>query len=637
MALMVEQAITTGEPTLVQAGTGTGKSLAYLVPLIRHAMSTGAPAAVATATLALQTQLIRGELPRLSKALKDLMGRDVRFGLVKGRGNYLCPHKLAGGFPDEGLVEAGGQAGLPGMPAAGPDPAPTTAATSRLGAEMLRLREWAQDTPSGDRDDLDPGVSDRAWRAVSVTAHECLGAQGCPAAAECFCERSRKAAEGVDIVVTNHALLAIDAFEERSILPSYSALVIDEAHELADRVTSVVSAQLTVTMVRAAATKARRAGADGERLTVAADDLDAACDDLAPGRLRGDMPDHLAGVLATIRDAARQTLSALRTAADSKGDGGAQAAKAAVTELFDTAERLLQARAGDVAWFAISEYGNALRRTLHVAPLSVGPMLAERLIRPTPTVLTSATLSIGGSFDAVARQLGLGAPDKDGGWRGVDVGSPFDYPSQAILYVAARLPPPGRDGMAESAVQEIADLITASHGGALGLFSSRRAAEHAAQCLRDRLEVPILCQGEDSTPNLVRSFADNPSTCLFGTLTLWQGVDVPGSSCRLVIVDRLPFPRPDDPLMSARAEAVGRAGGNGFLAVSAHHAALRLAQGAGRLIRRDDDRGVVAVLDPRLATARYAEFIMRTLPPMWRTADKDAVIGALTRLSNSAR
>ncbi len=249
--------------------------------------------------------------------------------------------------------------------------------------------------------------------------------------------------------------------------------------------------------------------------------------------------------------------------------------------------------------------------------------------------MTSATLELGGTFDAVARSVGLSGPDAPA-WQGLDVGSPFDYGKQAILYCAKHLPPPGRDGTSDAAMDELADLIRAAGGRTLGLFSSRRAAEAAAEAMRERLDLPVLCQGDDQMPTLVRQFARDARTCLFGTLSLWQGVDVPGHACHLVVIDRIPFPRPDDPLMSARSQAVADAGGNGFMAVAATYAALRMAQGSGRLVRSSDDRGVVAVLDSRLATARYGSFLRASLPPFWPTADKAKVLAALHRLDESA-
>ncbi|MGH3259688.1 MAG: ATP-dependent DNA helicase, partial [Streptosporangiaceae bacterium] len=293
--------------------------------------------------------------------------------------------------------------------------------------------------------------------------------------------------------------------------------------------------------------------------------------------------------------------------------------------------------------------------TLRVAPLEVGPVLRERLFRQHTVALTSATLALGGSFDPLAAQWGLAVPARGGdppeppahggaarppisprGWTGLDVGSPFDHPRSGILYVARHLPPPGRDQLPEAYVTELEELIDAAGGRTLGLFSSMRAALQAADALRDRIKQPLLCQGDDVTAQLVRQFAEDEPTCLFGTLSLWQGVDVPGPSLQLVVIDRIPFPRPDDPLASARQRAVAARGGNGFMTVAAAQAALLLAQGAGRLLRTVTDRGVVAVLDPRLMTARYGGFLRTSLPPFWTTTDPALVRAALRRLGASA-
>jgi ATP-dependent DNA helicase DinG len=295
---------------------------------------------------------------------------------------------------------------------------------------------------------------------------------------------------------------------------------------------------------------------------------------------------------------------------------------------------VLEERELDVVWVNRDpRRGSVLR----VAPMSVAMLLRDKVFGDRTVVMTSATLELGGTFDSVAGTLGLrgeGAPS----WRGLDVGSPFDYPKQAIAYVAQHLPAPGRDGLSPQTLDEIEALVRAAGGRTLGLFSSMRAAREATEAMRERFDgdLGFLCQGDDQVTTLVRQFARDPQTCLFGTLTLWQGVDVPGSACQLVLIDRIPFPRPDDPLSSARAQAIARMGGNGFMAVSATHAALRLAQGAGRLIRRADDRGVVAFLDSRMMTARYAGFLQRSLPPFWPTTDRDRVLAALRRLDEVA-
>jgi ATP-dependent DNA helicase DinG len=629
MADAVEKALESGTHLLVQAGTGTGKSLGYLVPAGAHALRNERPVVISTATLALQAQVVERDLPRLAKALRPLLGRDLTWQLVKGRRNYLCKHKMAGGFPDdEALFDAPGVPGVPGQ-TFGP-------AASRLGSEVVRLREWAETTESGDRDELVPGVSERAWRQVSVSAHECLGSK-CPLAAECFVEQARARAHQVDVVVSNHAFVAIDAFEGRQMLPEHEVLIVDEAHELADRVTSVITDELTAPGVEAAARSARRVGvADTGALEAAGETLEGVLAGLPSGRL-DTLPEGLLAAVASLRDAARAVMSSLGSLSSTPdSDGARQVARAAVGEIFDVGERLVAGAEArdehDVVWISRTRRPDGGERIgLHTAPLSVAGLLRERLFGDRTVVLTSATLALGGSFDTAAGSVGL-LGEKAPSWRGLDVGSPFDYRRQGILYVARHLPAPGRDGTSEQALDELTELITAAGGRTLGLFSSRRAAETAADALRERLDLPILCQGDDQTPTLVRAFAADDATCLFGTLSLWQGVDVPGPACQLVVIDRIPFPRPDDPLSSARSRAVAQHGGNGFMAVSAVHAALRLAQGAGRLVRTSADRGVVAVLDQRLATARYGSFLRSSLPPFWETSSKEKVLEALRRI-----
>lgn len=673
MAEAVDRAARTGEHLLAQAGTGTGKSLAYLVPALVHGVSSGRPVIVSTATLALQAQIVERDLPRVATALAPALGRMPSWELVKGRRNYLCRHKLLGGFPadDDMLFD------LPG----GGDATPVTPSpTSRLGREIVRLREWADTTKTGDRDELVPGVSERAWRQVSVSAHECLGSQRCPVAGECHSEASRGRAHDVDVVVTNHAFVAIDSFENRHMLPEHDLLIVDEGHELADRVTSVISDELTVGAVEVAARRARKAGAGPTgRLDDAGAALETALAEVEPGRIVGALPEPLGVTVATVRDAARELITSLKgEPGGGNPDGARQLARAAVSELFDVADRLASGSGGpegpDVVWLSrYTRSDGATRTSLNVAPLSVAGVLRDRLYPDRTVVITSATLTLGGRFDAAAGSVGLlpgvvaeapieqhgpTARDGEGGaeeapseaaatggaepgrpvppWTSIDVGSPFDYPRQGILYLARALPPPGREGIGSAALDELAALMTAGGGRTLGLFSSRRAAEFAAAQLRERLDLPILCQGDDATPTLVREFARHARTCLFGTLSLWQGVDVPGAACQLVVIDRIPFPRPDDPLASARQQAVARRGGNGFMSVAATHAALRLAQGAGRLIRSAGDRGVVAVLDSRLATARYAGFLRASLPPFWTTENREVVLDALSRIDATA-
>jgi ATP-dependent DNA helicase DinG len=651
MAEAVAIALREGEHLLVQAGTGTGKSLGYLAPAFLYDKRV----VVATATLNLQHQLVERDIPALLDAAESVLGQRPRAAVLKGRSNYACLHRIRDGVPDD-------QGALIEMP------------TGSLGSEVLELRSWAEEQLEsdgrGDRDSA-PAHTEKAWQQVSVPARECLGANRCPYAGECFAETARDEATAAQIVVTNHALLAIDAIDGVPMIPEYDVVVVDEAHELTARVTQASTDELSPGIVERAAKRARNLLHEGQ-----ADELEDSADALrdailaTPAGRVDTTSEQLADALEMVRSSARACLSALPKEDGAEPDPIRQQAKAMTDEVRQIAERMAANAEHDVLWVSErdpSRGGNELR----VAPLDVSLTLRDRLFGEKTVVLTSATLKLGGDFRALATSLGLRAgeriedddraagrdadadadatADADGEdtdgvadderirWRGIDVGSPFDYGRQAILYVARQLPPPGRDGLGDPQLTEIAELVEAAGGRTLGLFSSRRAAQTATEELRERVpDIDVWCQGEAQLPELARRFVEEPQTCLFGTLSLWQGVDLPGETCQLVIIDRLPFPRPDDPLMSARQRAVERRGGNGFMTVAATHAALLLAQGSGRLIRRQADRGVVAVLDPRLATARYGSFLAASLPPMWRTTDPSVARDALRRLDAAA-
>ncbi|MEO3760060.1 ATP-dependent DNA helicase [Mycobacterium sp. B14F4] len=640
MAEAVAHAFDTREHLAVQAGTGTGKSLAYLVPAIARAVETDEPVVVSTATIALQRQLVDRDLPRLAQSLTDALPRSPEFALLKGRGNYLCLNKIHNGSSGGTATE--------------PDDRPQEelfepVAASALGRDIQRLIAWSSDTDSGDRDELTPGVPDRSWSQVSVSARECIGVSRCPFGTDCFAEKARDKAGHADVIVTNHALLAIDAISDAAVLPEHRLLVVDEAHELVDRVTSVATGELSATSLGVAHRRAARLVDQelAQRLDAATATLSSAIHDTRPGRIDV-LDDELATYLTAVRDAAHRVRSAIDTAPSEPKAASARAeAVTALTDVADTASRVIDSFVPaipdrtDVVWVDREETRGNVRTVLRVAPLAVAGLLRTRLFERSTTVLTSATLTIGGTFDAMAAAWGLKREDAQDAtspaerprWRGIDVGSPFEHAKSGILYVASHLPPPGRDGTGSAEqLDEIAALITAAGGRTLGLFSSMRAAKTATEIMRERLDTPVLCQGEDTTSALVRQFAEDPETSLFGTLSLWQGVDVPGPSLSLVLIDRIPFPRPDDPLLTARQRAVAARGGNGFMAVAASHAALLLAQGAGRLLRGVDDRGVVAVLDSRMATARYGGYLRASLPPFWATTDSRRVRQALERL-----
>lgn len=623
MAEAVTKALTNERHLAVQAGTGTGKSLAYLVPAIRHAQGTDTTVIVSTATLALQRQLVERDLPRLVEALDPLLSRTPTFAIQKGRSNYLCLNKLAvDPQQDEALIDEED--------------------VSWLGRHIKRVYEWADETETGDRDDLEPGVPDQAWRQLSVTAAECVGATRCPHGEECFAEAARRRTQDVDIVVTNHALLAIDAMSDINILPEHSAVIIDEAHELDGRVTSVATNEISA---RALTLAARRAGklkakTEQSKLESLIDDFTAVLALETPGRWET-ISDPARASFAGIRDALWRTRDAISRGPEGEATNDPETfaerenLKNHLGELHDSIVRILEvfdepdpSKHVDVVWLTRVERYSDTSDSVSVAPLSVSTLLRDNLFGEQTVVLASATLTVGGNFRAMASAWGL----PNGSWDALDAGTPFDPRRAGILYVAKHLPPPGRDGLSEDTITEMAELITAAGGRTLGLFSSKRAAVEAADTLRKKLPFDILVQGDDSIGALVNKFSASENVCLFGTLSLWQGVDVPGKSLSQVIIDRIPFPRPDDPLLQARSNAADAAGRSGFMEVSATHAALLLAQGAGRLLRSTSDRGVVSVLDSRLATKRYGQFLRASLPDFWETTDPTVVREALKRL-----
>ncbi len=641
MADAIAECLESDHHLLAQAGTGTGKSLGYLAPallwLVRHPSKR---IVVATATLALQSQLANNDIPAALDAVESVTGRRPRHAILKGRTNYVCVLRLRDGTAqDQGALIPAGELieTLRSSPQSKPD--------SALGAEVLALRTWAEEQAAhgglADRDDA-PSHTERAWAQVSIPVRECLGAQRCPYGSECFVESSRDAARAADLVVTNHALLAINAMHGGTVLPEHSAVIIDEAHELVSRVTGAASAELSPQMVERVARRALTflEGDIASDLLESAKTLRIALDGAALERVE-DPDSPFVAACVVIRDAARSAVSALT--GEEKQDPNRRQAAAAVKEVFDIAERMAALDKHDVVWVADRE---RFGREARVSPLSVAGLMRAHVFGERTTVLTSATLKLGGDFTPIATSVGLkeaehvesGDRDADAvPWRGIDVGSPFEYRRQGILYIARSLPPPGRDGLSDASMAEIAELLEASDGRSLGLFSSRRAAEIAAVYARKRLPtLTILCQGDAQLPDLTRRFIQDETASLFGTLSLWQGVDVPGATCQLVIIDRIPFPRPDEPLTVARQRAVAEAGGNGFMKVAASHAALLLAQGSGRLIRRVSDRGVVAVLDPRLVTARYGAFLKASMPDMWQTTDRHVALQALRRLSSQS-
>ena len=631
MAEAVANALTDRHHLMVQAGTGTGKSLAYLVPALVH----GRKVLVATATLALQRQLVERDLPAVVPALEKVLGREITFGIYKGVGNYICLQKMNTEDPDpdgEVLLEV-----------------------THLGKDAQRLHAWAK-TPgvSGDRDDA-PEVDRRVWAANSLSGRECVGADVCNYGPQCFAAKAKAKAQLADVVVTNHTLLAIEIVDSHPILPERDAVILDEAHEFMDRTTQAVTEELTSARVIRAAAMARKhmPGKLSDALTKAADNFHDAMADYGD-QIRGDfnaqgrldeIPSSLESPIRKVREAAAaivQIISADDEIIDSDAIAERARVKGAVNEINTTCGKLLKMSGSHVLWY------EPTFSTLHLAPLSVSEVLRANLLTKTPVIATSATLTVGNGFDAMARSIGFvvgsdADTESDDGdidpanVQMLDVGSPFDFANQGVLYMPKHLPEPGRDGPSIEVLTELGELIDAAGGRTLALFSSWRGVEAADAHLRDvlkELPITIITQKRgDAVGPLVERFAKDETSILLGTMSLWQGVDVPGNSCVLVAIDRIPFPRPDEPVMSARASLADAAGGSGFMQVSLPRAALLLAQGTGRLIRSVDDRGVVAILDSRIVTKRYGSVLLNSMPPLWRTSDGAVVRESLRRLN----
>lgn len=588
MAEAVAAAVGAGRHLVVQAGTGTGKSLGYLVPAILR----GRKVVVATATKALQDQLVGRDLPFLAEQL------DVpfRFAALKGRANYLCLQRAR-----EVLAAAGGdgQGTLEGV-----DGGP-------LREEVLRLVEWGTTTADGDRAGLDVEPSPAAWAAVSVTADECPGANRCPMGDVCFAERARAAAAEADVVVVNTHLYGIHLAAGQGVLPDHDVVVFDEAHQLEDIVSATAGFEVGAGRFAAVARAARAvlAGRDvPDAVEGAGGQLVAA---IAAHLGRRVSPADVAPSVGTARARLERLGEALRAISTTDADAQARKARAqgALAALLGDLDRILEPADGDVLWVE----GPTASPVLRAAPVDVAEVLAPLWASRT-AVLTSATVPPG-----LAARIGLPAEATDE----LDVGSPFDFEHQALLYCAAHLPDPRAEGRAEAVADELAFLIGAAGGRTLALFTSWRAMQEAREAVAEQVATPILAQGELPKPTLVEAFAADEATSLFATMGFWQGIDVPGPTLSVVAIDRLPFPRPDDPLLAARRERAGRA--RAFATVDLPRATTLLAQGAGRLVRSAADRGVVAVLDPRLATAGYRWDVVRALPPMRRTRHRAEV------------
>lgn len=598
MARAVADAIETDSHAVVQAGTGTGKSLAYLVP----AVLSDRPTVIATATKALQDQLAGKDLPFLA----DHLDVPFRFAVLKGRSNYLCLQRL-----DE--LEADDRLDL--------DLDDTERDSGSIDSDTLdELRAFATTSTTGDRSELET-IDDRTWRLVSVGRDECPGANRCPRGDDCLAEKARHRAAEADILVVNLHLYAL-AITVDAVLPEHDLVMIDEAHQLEDIVAEAAGRQISPARVQAAARNTASVLVDMEpsqRAEESATSLHVALEPLIGERLL-DGPDAEVGkALDDVRAATERLLDALRAVPESApADTRTKALRArqVATGLIDDIDAVRWPTDSEVMWVD----GPASNPGLRSTPIAVDSLLSENLWAKRAGVLTSATLPT----KATSR---LGLPDDTAT---LDVGSPFDYQNNALLYCPTHLPDPRNEGFRSAQHAEIETLMAAAGGRTLALFTSFSAMREAVERLEGRLPWKILMQGDGAKNALLRDFVEDEETSLFATMSFWQGVDAPGRTCSLVIIDRIPFPRPNEPVLQARRDRAGKAA---FGAIDLPRAATLLAQGAGRLIRSSTDRGVVAVLDPRLATARsYRWELINALPPMTRTKDRNDVTRFLQEL-----
>jgi ATP-dependent DNA helicase DinG len=580
LAAAVERSLATGEHLVAEAGTGVGKSLAYLVP----ALESGQCVVVATATKALQEQLLHKDVPIAAAAI----GRTVKVEVLKGRANYLCRRQLQGFQPF--LMPDG-----------------------RDGRAWEAMQGWLDTTDTGDRAELDVEPSGALWAELAVGPDRCSGRR-CAFFSACFAEAARGRAAEADLVIVNHALYFAHLASGGGVLPEHDAVIFDEAHRLEESAASWLGGNVSRAGLRRLGADIERACRDAQR-ALPARQLERVertgewllCAVAPPSgrRRRREVPAEHALVLidaladlSTVLQGQGEDLDAL-----SRRALGAAAQVEACLEPGEL-ERVVWAEPDVLAW----------------APVDVADELRERLWEDGPTaVLVSATLATGEDATFVRRRLGLDHA------REALVGSPFDFPEQALIYLPRTMPDPRSDGFTERAADEIVSLLALSEGRALVLTSSYRALDAYREHVRGRVPYDVLVQGEAPRERLLERFRDEVDSVLIATSTFWQGVDVPGESLSLLVIDKLPFSAPGDPLHEARCEAVERGGGDWFRDYALPTAMLQLRQGFGRLIRGHADRGVVAILDPRLRTKPYGRAFLAALPRCPIVEDPTAV------------
>ncbi|MCU1428932.1 MAG: helicase, Rad3 [Actinomycetia bacterium] len=607
LAAAVADAMRGGHHLLAEAPTGSGKSLAYLAP----AVASGLKVVVATSTIALQSQLVGKDLP----ALREHSKVPFTYGLLKGRANYLCRAKLRAAQRTDALFEQPVAAGFP--------------------KDLEHLDTFASTSGTGDRIDLTDVIADSTWAAVSCTSMECPGAAQCADGDDCFAERARGRAKGFSILVVNHALYCADLAAHGNVLPEHDLVVLDEAHAFAENATNAFGVDLAPQVLNRLAGLLGSAGVEksiADALNTSANALGSAIAD-RDGRVdvTGDAALHSA-----LQSAAERLATATAKLAKPETDNAKRTAQLAAGRL-EVLRRLAAPNDGDVVW--VEHVRNSHR--IRVAPVAVGGALGAALLDNRPVIALSATLGGDPPFARFASQMGFDASAAPGTWakdeddderpatgRGyvaLQAPSSFDWRAQGLLYVGKDLPDPGRANEAwiEEAGDRLCRLVNAAGGRALVLCTSHANVRRFAELLRDRTSHDVLAQGDADVARLTRTFIEDEASVLVGTRSFWAGIDAPGVACVLVVIDRIPFPMVSDPLHAARRERAEQRGMNSFATVDLPAAALVLAQGAGRLIRSRDDRGVVAVLDARLATREYRKQLLTAMPPFRRSIDVD--------------
>ncbi len=616
LAEAVSDAITRGHHLLAEAPTGSGKSLAYLAP----AVASGLKVVVATSTIALQTQLVTKDLPSVEQHGRLEFG----FALLKGRRHYLCRAKLRAANAPDALFEH--QVGRD------------------FGRNLEVLQAFAERSQTGDRAELADAINDASWNAVSCSSVECPGRAECADSAECFAEHARAHAHDASVLVVNHALLCADLASGGHVLPEHDVVVLDEAHAFASNARDAFADEITAESLARLAPVLARSGvpaATADAVSTAARALGKTLEN-REGRVHIGDDDELDQALLHAAERLARASAALNPA---NTEYAKRAASVAAGRL-ETLRRLAAPGPDDVVWV---ERGTT--RRLRLAPVAVGETIAHRLLSQQPVIAISATLGGEPPFTALAGAMGFDTDAALGGWgdrddegmwtsnagrgyRALRTSSTFDWRAQGMLYVAKDLPEPkDRDAWVAQAGERLCDLVNAAGGRTLVLCTALANVERFAEVLRSQTDHTVLMQGERDTGRLTQDFLEDETSVLVGSRSLWAGIDAAGAACVLVVIDKIPFPVPDEPLHAARRERAEQAGLSPFFAIDVPDAALLLAQGVGRLIRRVTDRGVVAVLDRRLAVNRYREQLLAALPPLRRSIDLDDVCAFLREVA----